>query len=106
VHLVAVFAHLPVAEPDACVIDQHVEPVVIAVDRPRERADLVEGREISGVEVRASLSAFRNVADDCLATFLITAVDDHCRAQRGTSNSDFTAKPVRGAGHHHNLVLQ
>ena len=72
---------------DAGVVDEHVEPIVIAKDFLREISHLVEGSEIGGVKTRTAFAFSLDLGDKRHPPLAITAVDDDVGAQRRESPS-------------------
>ena len=87
--LVAVLTHqaLVGSRAEAGVVDEHVEPVVVAQDRLGEISYLVERGEIRGVKTRTALAFSLDLGDKSHPPLAITAVDDDVGAQRRESPS-------------------
>ena len=97
--LVAVSAELPLAvvtadESDTGVVDQHVEPRVVAENRGGEFAHLCEGSEVGRVEPRAALAGAVDRRDHRRAALAVPPVDDHVCAAGGNAHRDFASESV------------
>ena len=70
---------------DAGVVDEDVEPFVVAENRFTELANLLEGGEVRSVEAGAADFFARDRLDDLHSPLTIAAVDDDVHAHRAES---------------------
>ncbi len=100
--LVAVLADeaLVRSRPDARVVDQHVQAVVVAQDRLGELAHLGEGGEVGPVEAGAPSVAL-DLPHDLVAALDAASVHDHVPPVGGEAVRDGAAQPTRRSRHEH-----
>ncbi len=95
VQLVAIAAGLPIAAvPHAGVVHEHVDALVVAEDGLREGTDLVERREVRGIEPRAAAPGLLDLGHHGRATFAIAAVHDDVGALGGDPQCHVTTKAI------------
>ena len=89
---------------DTRVVDEDVEPFVVAEDRFTELANLLERGEVRPVETGAADSFARDRLDDLHPPLTIAAVDDDVHAHRAESDRQLVAQPARRARNESHLL--
>ena len=105
--LVSVGAHRTVAacEPNTGVVDENVEPVVVALDRLGEGTHLGVGSEICGIEAGATYSVLLDLVDQRLTPLAGSAVYDDMRASGGEPAGQLPTQTACGARDEDHLSL-